>query len=176
MAEAGDFIALSALDSKIVSDVNPEDLSIDNERLFEIREKGAMFGMTTSSILQGQKLLDEYAVLLDHPSMDESPVYKKANPRKWVVDGLAWLDFSASRGDLRAVQYMADAIADPRLTINEEDLQTAKVESQRIYQRLSEQRTARGLPEFDDHITPGAMRLYEHTLNTPSSLVFNPED
>ncbi len=171
MADSGDFVGLSALDSKITS-VYP----VDYERLGKLREKAAMFGMTVSAIMHGRTLLGEYEVLLKHPNMDESPTYKDADPRKRIVDGLAWLDFAASRGDLQAVQYMTNAVADPKLAITEEDLQAAKVEAQRIYQRLSEQRAARGLPEFDDHIPPEAIRMYEQTLRAPSSVVSNQGD
>lgn len=166
MAEAGDFIALSALDRKIGS-TDP----IDYERLAEVREKAAMFGMTVSAIMHGKRLLGEYALLLEYPDMDESQAYKDGDPRKRVVDGLAWLDFSVTRGDLEAAKDMAAAVADPRLAITEGELQAAKVEAQRIYQRLSEQRAARGLPEFENYIPPGAIRNYEHTLKMPSSMV-----
>ncbi len=168
MADAGDFIALSALDSKISSNINA-DLSIDRERLAQVREKAAMFGMTTSSILRGQTLLDEYELLRETPKMDESPTYKHADPRKRVVDGLAWLDFSVYRGDLQALQEMANAVAKPELAITQDELEAAKAESKRIYERLSEQRAERGLPEFDNNLPIGAIRLYEHTLNTPIS-------
>ncbi len=168
MADAGDFIALTALERKISSNMSG-DLSLDRERLAQVREKAAMFGMTTSSILQGQSLLDEYLLLLESPEMDTSPAYKNEAPRKRVIDGMAWLDFSAYRGDLHAVQEMANAIANPALAITQDELKAAKAEAMRIYDRLAMQRAARGLPEFDNDLSPGAFRVYEVTLNTPVS-------
>lgn len=152
LADEGDFAAIEALERRYSMSH-----STDYAALNQLREKAAIFGVTFASMSIGHFHLDEAKYIAESEEAS----------RESIVKGLAWLEFTRMRGDLMVEQEIDNALKDPALKVSDADVQYAKTEAKRIYQRLSDQREARGLPEFDDEVSEGAAALYDIKLNGP---------